>query len=234
MATKGKRISLWAGEQLAAQLTYAYKNVRDARGKLSSKKVAAKMKVSPSTVNRWLRQGLPQKRQIALAKKIRPSKNQLSQERLDLGYARASAIDVASPPEPLNPSWGLEGWLERHTLYVVWFPKLGICVPRISRDGAARAEERLRSGGGIIIEKTRCKNRFVAEVAKGELLIAVAEWRVVLPSGILRRGRTQAFLKDAPRKRIYWISHNPKVKVVPIDVELTKRQIFDDEEPVFL
>ena len=64
-----------------------------------------------------------------------------------------------------------------------------------------------------VLEEVEFRNRFRAQVAKGELLEAVSPWRVIVPAGRMSRGRTQAWLASAPRPTLAWLRDHPQVRI---------------------
>ncbi len=145
--------------------------------------------------------------------RVLPNDPALEQEVRELAYAREALVDIYGLGGPVNPAWKEQGWLEPHVLAVVQLERLGVCVPRIARaDGDQKTRERMRAGGGVIIDQDVFPNRFAAQVAKGELLAEVAAWRVILPHGAINRGRTETWLLEAPRHRLAWFVEHPAVK----------------------
>jgi hypothetical protein len=177
--------------------------------------VAAKQfGVTAGTVRRWAREGIPVRRQAAIASKILPGDLALEQEQRELAYARQALLDIAGRGAPVNPAWKDQGWLRPHILAVVQIERYGVCVARIARaEGDVKSRARLRDGGGVVIDQEVFPNRFATQVAKGEILEHVAEWRVVMPAGIVSRGRTEAWLMESPRPTVAWLLEHPKVRI---------------------
>lgn len=183
------------------------------RGRVDATRAAAQLGVSPSTVRRWVRHGIPARRLPEIQERILPPASMFTQEQRELAHARESLWDIVDRGAPVNPAWVKQGWLKPHTLAIVLLRDRGVCVPRISRTGSDRSGERLTAAGGIIIEQLEFRNRFRAQVAKGELLEAVRDWRIVIPSGQIHPGRTQAWLADAPRPSLDHLRDHPQVKI---------------------
>lgn len=202
----------WDDGRLGRVLSISYEAF-GRRGRVNANVVAEQLKVSPSTVRRWVRGPLPAPRREAIARRILPGDPALEQERRELEYAREALRDIYGLDAPINEAWREQGWLEPHVLAVVELEKLGVCVPRIARaDGDQKTRERMRAGGGVIIDQDVFPNRFAAQVAKSELLALVGPWRVVMPHGYITRGRTEAWLSEAPRKRVGWFVENAALK----------------------
>lgn len=183
------------------------------RGRVDAIAAAAEFGVSPSTVRRWVRNGLPARRRSEIQAKTLPSSEMRAQERRELLHARESLWDIAGRGAPINSSWTEQGWLKPHLLVVVLLRHRGVCVVRLARADSLRAEERFTAGGGEVVEEIEFRNRFRAQVAKGELLEAVDDWRIIIPTGSLRPGRTQAWIADAPRPTLEWLRDHPHVKI---------------------
>ena len=215
MATRRRRkpAEPWGDRRLGVVLALAF-DAFGRRGRADANKIAAAAGVSPSTVRRWIRGPLPERRRAEIARLVLPPSSALEQEQRELSYARDALRDIYGlEATPVDEAWRRQGWLEPHLLAVVHIDRLGICVARIARaDGDQKTLERMRAGGGVIIDQDIFPNRFAAQVAKGELLEQVAAWRVVLPHGTLPRGRTEAWLADAPRRRVSWFVDNAELK----------------------
>lgn len=215
MATRSRQkppAEPWGEGRLGRVLSLTY-DAFGKRGHVDAVRVSEQLGVTPGTVRRWVRAGLPARRRELFAARVLPNDPALEQERRELAYAREALTDIYGLGGPVNPAWQEQGWLEPHVLAVVEIDRLGICVPRIARaDGDQKTRERMRAGGGVIIDQDVFPNRFAAQVAKGELLALVAAWRVILPHGFINRGRTETWLKEAPRKRVSWFVEHPAVK----------------------
>lgn len=202
----------WGDGRLGRVLSLTY-DAFGKRGHVDAVRVSEALGVTPGTVRRWVRAGLPARRREVFAAVVLPNDPALERERGELAYAREALLDIYGFGGPINLAWKEQGWLEPHVLAVVEIDRLGICVPRIARaDGEQKTRERMRAGGGVIIDQDVFPNRFAAQVAKGELLALVDFWRVILPHGFINRGRTETWLKEAPRKRIAWFVDHPVVK----------------------
>lgn len=202
----------WGDGRLHLVLGYAY-NAHGRRGRVDANLVAEALDVSPGTVRRWTRVKLPAARRAALEAQMLPDDPALEQETRELAYAREALRDIYGLDAPPSGVWREQGWLEPHILAVVQLDRKGICVARIARaDGDQKTRARLRDGGGVVVDQDVFPNRFAAQVAKGELLEQLQPWRIVVPGGYLNRGRTEAWLKDAPRHRISWFVDNAELK----------------------
>ncbi len=202
----------WEDGRLGRVLSLAY-DAFGKRGHVDAVRVSDRFGVAPGTVRRWVREGLPARRKAEFAALVMPADPSLEQERRESAYAREALADIYGLGGPVNPAWKKQGWLEPHVLAVVELSRLGVCAPRIARaDGDQKTRERMRAGGGVIVDQDVFPNRFAAQVAKGELLALVAEWRVVLPHGLISRGRTETWLREAPRERVAWFVEHPAVR----------------------
>lgn len=201
------------GSRIHLVLSYAYGAPLLPSGRVDATAVARAAGVAPGTVRRWARR-LPTKRRRELEELMLPSSGLLEQEERELRYARNAIADIAAPGDPSNPSWREQGWLEPHLLAVVKLERLGVCVARIARaTGDVKSRERLRAGGGVVIDQDVFQTRFEAQIAKGELLQFVQRWRLLLPHGTIPRGRTEAWLEAAPRRSVAWLADHPKEKL---------------------
>lgn len=202
----------WDAGRLGTVLSNSYAAF-GRRGRVDAPRAAAQLGVSPSTVRRWVRQGIPARRLPEIQERILPPASMFAQEQRELAHARESLWDIVDRGAPVNPAWVKQGWLKPHTLAIVLLSDRGVCVPRISRIGSGRSGERLTAAGGVIIEQLEFRNRFRAQVAKGEMLEAVRDWRIMIPSGQIHPGRTQAWLADAPRPTLDHLRDHPQVKI---------------------
>ena len=116
----------------------------------------------------------------------------VEQEAKELEYAKESVARINVPRSRLNDAWVEKGWIESHVLAVVWMPALKVCLARIAHNDE-KSVKRLRQGG-VIIERHVFENRFAAQAAKGELLLAVARWRLVLPGESDREGKNRGLV----------------------------------------
>lgn len=202
----------WGEGRLGTVLSNSYAAF-GRRGHVDAPRAAEALGVSASTIRRWVRNGVPARRLPDIQERILPPHAMFAQEQRELDYARDSLWDIVDRGAPINPAWIKQGWLKPHTLAIVLLRARGVCVPRISRTGSGRSGERFTAAGGIIIEQLEFRNRFRAQVAKGELLEAVRDWRIVIPSGQIHPGRTQAWLSDAPRPSLGDLRDRPRVKI---------------------
>lgn len=200
------------GPQLQSALANGL-NVFGRRVRLNADAAGERLGVSASTVRRWVRNGVPVKRRADLVSLLAPTVQRLEQEDRELRFARDALWDISGRGAGLNPAWKRDGWLEPHMLTIVLLRDRGVLVPRITRDDSKDSSRRLRADGGVVIESIEFRNRFRAQVARGELLQAVAAWRVVIPAGGVSRGGPQAWLQEAPRPSLTWLRDNPQVKI---------------------
>lgn len=197
---------IWSGERLALILGFYHQGARSAITHVNANTVGRSIGVTPGTVRRWVRERFPARRMHDLEELVLPSASALEQEQRELAYARNAVEEINEPGRMKNPAWEEQRWLEPHVLGIVQFERLRICVPRISRaDGEKKTNDRARAGSGVVVQDYLFGNRFSAQVAKGELLEALAPWRLVLPQGLIPRGRTEAWISDAPMPKLSWM-----------------------------
>lgn len=202
----------WADRQLASVLANALEAF-GRRTRLDANLAAKELGVSPSTVRRWVRNGVPERRRDQVAALVAPETAVLDRERRELLFAREALWDIAGRGAPISDAWKRDGWLRPHLLTVVLLRDRGVLVVRLTNPDSGEMSRRLRADGGEVIEEVEFRNRFRAQVAKGELLEAVSPWRVIVPSGRMSRGRTQAWLASAPRPTLTWLRDHPQVKI---------------------
>lgn len=200
------------GPQLQSTLANGL-NVFGRRVRLDAGAAGERLGVSASTVRRWVRNGVPARRRAEVLGLVAPTAQRLEQEEHELRSAREALWDISGRGAGVNPAWKRDGWLEPHMLTIVLLQDRGVLVPRITRGGSKDSSRRLRADGGVVIESIEFRNRFRAQVARGELLQAVSEWRVVVPAGGISRGGPQAWLQEAPRPSLDWFRDNPQVKI---------------------
>lgn len=204
----------WAGPRVGRVISFAAGGTFGRHGRVNAETAARRFGVTAGTVRRWAREGIPVKRLAAIEAKILPAPDALEQELRELEYAREALRDLAGLGAPVNPAWRERGWLQPHILAVVQIEHIGVCLARITRaEGDTRSRGRLRDGGGVVIEQEVFPNRFAAQVAKGELLTHLADWRVVMPEGFVARGRTEAWLMEAQRPSLLWLLEHPEVRI---------------------
>lgn len=185
-----------------------------AGGQLRTSEVAAELGVAPSTVRRWIRDGVPTARVDQVEALVRPTHRRLREEAADrTNFAHAvDALDKLGADAP-TPSWVHIGWESSYKLSLVKLTDLGVLVPRITAYPPSEpAERRHRHGakrgqryGQIVRSEWIFPSRYHAALARLELLDAVSAWRVQLRPGLLERGTTQAWLLEAPTPRRAWM-----------------------------
>lgn len=211
-ARRTRRRDPWGEGRLGAALAAAL-GAPGVRGRVDARRAAEALGVSPSTVRRWVRDGLPVKRREQLESMMLPAPAALAQERRELDYALEALRDIyGDSGAPLNPAWQEQGWLEPHVLAIVELERVHVFVARIgSVDGDQRTRARLRAGG-VVVDQDIFPNRFAAQVAKGMLLEQVAAWRLLIPEGSVSRGRTEAWMAGARHNRVAWFVDHAPVK----------------------
>jgi len=202
----------WGDGRLGVVLSYAFEAF-GVRGHVDARKVGEAIGVTPGTVRRWVREKLPERRRADIERLILPTADALEQEERERAYAVEALADIYGRGRPTLEAWKEQGWLEPHVLAVVQLPRLRVCVARIARvDGDQKSRERIRAGGGVIVDQDIFPNRFAAQVAKAQLLEQLRAWRVVIPHGYVSRGRTESWLEEAPRPTVSWLVDNAPVK----------------------
>lgn len=183
------------------------------RGHVDTRLIAEHFQVSPGTVRRWIREGVPRSRVEALRELVLPPATVLRQEDIDLAYAREALWDIGGRGAPVSDLWVENGWLKPHSLAVVSFGDRQLCTARLGRTDGERTNARMRADGGEVIELVTFRNRFAAQIAKIELLQQVSEWRVSLPHAAVSRGHTEAWLASAPRPTLEELRTHPAVRI---------------------
>lgn len=167
--------------------------------------MARRLRVSQRTIQRWIHEGIPRKRELNLWRGWRPKRDLLSMEGAKLRNALEArdALRVGRQ-RGILPSWRAQGFLEEH---VVWIRQMGpkrgrIPVLRIqsSRHDAeaglrvlewlkvyASQADALGTGAGLppdFIEKTgirsliRVPTAFDGEIVKYRALHSVGDYRI--------------------------------------------------------
>lgn len=213
MATRKKPpAEPWGEYRLGRALALSLNAFGRRRGHVDAARAGVRLGVSAGTVRRWVRVRVPAARRAQLEALILPSGETLAQEARELTYALAALEDIYGRGLPVAASWVEQGWTEPHVLAVVRYERLGVCVARIARaSGDQKTRARMRAGG-TELELEVFPNRFAAQVAKGQLLESVGAWRVQLADGLIARGRTEAWMEEAPRRALGWFVDNAPVK----------------------
>ena len=151
-------------------------------GTLDARKAAAVAGVTPGSVRRWARKGLPLARRKPFWDVLAVSDLVHDQERTQ--HALAIEGNATLHLKGVKATeWRSRGWDQPHVLYVVWFPKLGVWIPRTG----ALSEKTLSritagAGGGRILARHIFPNYFAAQSARFQLLEDSAPWRVSIPA----------------------------------------------------
>lgn len=189
------------GDLLAALLAWGCSAYR-APGRADAVAAAVVFGVSPQTVRRWVRSGLPASRVEALAERVQLMESGvLESQRLHYEEAVRVAREFHLGRMAPTPRWSSQGWTEPHRIDIIELRDRGhLHLARVSRMGGSQTliERNRHRYGGVVVETCIFPNRFVAVAAKGELLEAVLEWRVDGTSVIDRNG-TEVWLAGAPR-----------------------------------
>lgn len=188
------------GDLLAALLAWGCSAYR-APGRVDADVVADVFGVSPQTVRRWVRSGLPKSRIEALAERVQFLDSEvLDRQRLQHEEAVRVAKEFHLGRMAPTRGWSRQGWTKPHRIDIIELQARGhLQVARISRvaDPQDRIERNRYRYGGVLVDSCVFPSRFVAAVAKFELLEAVSDWRIDATSVIDRNG-TEVWLAGAP------------------------------------
>ncbi|GAA4659626.1 hypothetical protein [Arthrobacter cryoconiti] len=191
------------GPQLRFVLGHAFDALKF-DGRLDAVKVAAALGVSAGTVRRWGRTHLAEPRRAGIMARIAVSDLVHEQEAVQLRNARENAATLGLKGVKAA-DWIARGWTEPHVLYLVFFPRLGVWIPRIGKmSEKSLTRVTAGAGGGVIIRRKIFTNHFEALCAKFETLRACQAWRIALPEvhgsqGLQRlQGSSSAVLAACP------------------------------------
>lgn len=190
------------GGYLAALLGWAC-SAMTRPGRLDAGRVASVFGVTPGTVRRWVRQGLPSSRIEQLAGMVElPDEELLDRQRRERDEAVRLAREFREGAIAPTRAWSRQGWTGPHRVEVLQLEDRGfLLLARVSRvsDPQDRIRSHNRRYGAVLVDEAVFPSRFVAMAAKHEVLAAVADWRVLAPAGYLERGGTEVWLPGAPR-----------------------------------
>lgn len=208
-------------------------------GSVNSNVAADALHVSPRTVQRWVRDGVPASRLADVVGLVRPPQGAFTQEAKDLVNDRQAMQTILDAPQSAAEIWGELGWLTSHDLAIVQLRDAPVRVARLA--GTARASgviERRRRGqavspaeldglrrltaGGEIVEILTFRNRFAASAARGEILEDVYAYRLQLPTPKLARGAGKAWLTEAPLKPLTSYRRRPRKQSRPTTLPVGK------------
>lgn len=172
-------------------------------GRLDAGVVASVFGVTAGTVRRWARTALPLSRRESIRSLISVPESVFEQEAVQLRNAREAVATLALRGVQTR-EWISRGWTKPHVMYRVYFPRLGVWIPRVARfDTKTPSRITAGAGGGLIVGKEYFPTYFEAQVAKFELLRRCERWRVTIPegegtSGVHRiQGRASAVLNGS-------------------------------------
>lgn len=176
--------------------------------------IARELGVSAGTVRRWIRDGIPKKRESDVAALVRPSTELLAQERKELEDAQrvAKSLDALDAGAGV-PMWAAQSWLVPHRLVLFRHDAYGVIVPRVSvAESSAKARKHQLQGlartanyARVVRAEWVFPSKYHAQVARLQLLEELLPYRVQLREGILDRGATQAWLSEARTPRLPWM-----------------------------
>lgn len=218
--------SVWTDHRLSTILAVALDSY-NRLGNVDAGAAAAALGVSPRTVQRWIRNGVPDRRLADVVSLVRPAQGAFTQEAKDLVNDRKAVRTIAKAPTTAKDLWEHLGWLKPHDLAIIQLrdaPVLTVrlasaerastVIRKLKRGRAVSPEERdgLRrlSAGGDIVDLLTFPNRFAASVARGELLEDVYPYRLQLPDGKIARGGSKAWLAEAPVKPLSSFRRRPR------------------------
>lgn len=217
---------VWAGERFNVMLAAAIDSY-NRLGNVDKSAASARLGVSSRTIQRWIRDGIPDKRLSDVVSVVRPPQGAFVQEKNDL-INDWNAVDViARNREGAHDLWGDRGWLEPHDLAIVELADAPVRTVRIANSSrATRLLRRLKAGhnlngeekrairelsaGGQIIDILTFPNRFSASIARGEILNDVYAYRINLPEGKIKRGGSKAWLSEGPHKKLSSYRRRPR------------------------
>lgn len=209
-------------------------------GELRTTETAANLGVSPSTIRRWVRHGLPESRLPAIDAQLLPPPATLEQEAKDLARARGVVQSLRDVDDRTVPVWAAADWLTPHRLIVLKVPKWGVVVPRVgmlpatalSRKEQLRGIPKATRYADVVRSEYWFPTKYHAVVARLELLGTMRAWRVHVAPSVLSRGATQAWLIEAPQPQRAWMRQHrvPKVRatigqLIDADEALTREQL---------
>lgn len=182
-------------------------------GELRTTETASDLGVSPSTIRRWIRHGLPESRLAEIDAQLMPPAATLEQEAKDLARARGVVQSLHDVDERTVPVWAAADWLRPHRLILLKVPKWGIVVPRVgmlpatalSRKEQLRGIDKNTRYADVVRSEFWFPTKYHAVVARLELLSTMRAWRVHVAPSILSRGATQAWLLEAPQPKRAWM-----------------------------
>lgn len=175
----------------------------NARGQPHTAAAAAALGVSQRTVQRWLHgtdrtlARLPAGRLEQIQAAARPDPETLRQEEIAARYAHEAIAQIAAPGGAgVLAAWRQQKWLEPHLVAVLELWGLGLRQVAITR-ASDRALPELHKRGKVL-SHTTLASRFHATALVAALLTQLDPWRVMTPPGVVKQGRTQTWVADAP------------------------------------
>lgn len=149
--------------------------------------------MTAGSIRRWARKGLPHTRREALKSVVAVSETVLVQEKVQHGLAIEGTATMHLKGVKAS-EWRSRGWDQPHMLYLVWFPNLGVWIPRTGVMGEKTLSRvTAGAGGGRILTRHIFEDYFAAQAARFQLLEDCAQWRVSVPEleSVAGTGRLQ-------------------------------------------
>lgn len=210
------------GESKLSEVLAAALGAYNRLGRVDAGTAAYNLGVTPGTVRRWVRDGVPAARRADLIALVRPPQGAFTQERTDHLNAIWALTKIADEPQNAEGLWGYKGWLKPHDLAIIAIKDMPVHTIRLSAtDRSKDADRRLRAGGKILTITT-FPNYFAAIRARAEILEDVYAFRVQLRNTHLASGSGKAWLSDAPHKPLSSYRKKSRKTVRPIPGATTK------------
>lgn len=185
----------WGESKLSEVLAGAYNRL----GRVDAGTAAYNLGVTPGTVRRWVRDGVPAARRVDVIALVCPPQGAFTQERTDHLNAIWALTKIADEPQIAEGLWRYKGWLKPHDLAIIAIKDMPVHTIRLSAtDRSKDADRRLRAGGKILTIAA-FPNYFAAVRARAEILEDVYALRVQLRNTLLASGAGKAWL-SAPHK----------------------------------
>ena len=189
----------WTRKRLVTMLMDCYGAT--ARGAVDVDAVAQYAGVAHSTVRRWIGGGTQANRRKPSIPTRRIAQlqhgPQIVEQRNQQQYHYAlHALGALDDQRSLLPAWRQQGWLNQHTVAVVEIkgkPWHQLVITKANR----RALDELRRRA-TVLKSVTLPTRFHAQILAHAVMTRQHNWRVHPTAQQLPRGRTQAWMAEAP------------------------------------